>query len=167
MGKPSFPSILAVSACLFATTNALNAKLVGTWTSKSAKVLTGPSFYNPINDSIIEPAHPGISYSFTADGFYEEAYYRTISNPAQPSCPKTVLQFQHGTVTENPDGSLLLVPIAVDGRQMMSDPCQFKNSIYTRYNQTETFDVCFYSHSYNSSTHPSFHQQMQLLLRER
>jgi hypothetical protein len=37
-------------------------------------------FYNPINDSFIEPSHTGISYSFTADGFYEEAYYRAISN---------------------------------------------------------------------------------------
>ena len=29
---------------------------------------------------MIEPSHPGISYSFTADGHYEEAYYRAISN---------------------------------------------------------------------------------------
>lgn len=51
------------------------------------------------------------------------------------------MQFQHGEVTENADGSLMLKPIAVDGRQLMSDPCQFSNSIYTRYNQTENFEV--------------------------
>lgn len=37
-------------------------------------------FYNPVNDSFIEPSHTGISYSFTTDGFYEEAYYRAVSN---------------------------------------------------------------------------------------
>jgi hypothetical protein len=37
-------------------------------------------FYNPVNDSFIEPSHTGISYSFTSDGYYEEAYYRAISN---------------------------------------------------------------------------------------
>ena len=54
--------------------------LVGTWTTKSKSVLTGPGFYNPVTDKMTEPNHPGISYSFTADGFFEEAYYRTISN---------------------------------------------------------------------------------------
>jgi hypothetical protein len=37
-------------------------------------------FYNPVNDSFIEPSHTGISYSFTADGFFESAYYRAVSN---------------------------------------------------------------------------------------
>jgi hypothetical protein len=81
MASPSLQSSLLLSVCLLCTiTAAINAQLVGTWTSKSAKVITGPNFYNPINDSFIEPSHSGISYSFTADGFYEEAYYRTIAN---------------------------------------------------------------------------------------
>jgi hypothetical protein len=29
---------------------------------------------------MIEPKHTGISYSFSADGFYESAYYRAIAN---------------------------------------------------------------------------------------
>jgi len=37
-------------------------------------------FYDPASDRMTEPAHTGISYSFTADGFYEEAYYRAVSN---------------------------------------------------------------------------------------
>lgn len=37
-------------------------------------------FYNAGQDELIEPALTGFSYSFTADGFYEEAYYRAISN---------------------------------------------------------------------------------------
>lgn len=38
------------------------------------------SFYDPVNDNLIEPELAGISYSFTSDGYYEEAYYRAISN---------------------------------------------------------------------------------------
>ena len=33
---------------------------------------------------MFEPSHTGFSYSFTADGFYEEAYYRAISNRTSP-----------------------------------------------------------------------------------
>lgn len=138
MASPSLRSILATSVFLFSTVFALDAQLVGTWTTKSAQVFTGPGFYNPINDSFIEPSHTGISYSFTTDGYYEEAYYRAISNPVNPACPQAILQFQHGTITENADGSLLLMPYAVDGREQLSDPCQYTTSSYTRYNQTET-----------------------------
>jgi hypothetical protein len=37
-------------------------------------------FYDPVKEKMYEPAHTGISYSFTDDGYYEEAYYRAISN---------------------------------------------------------------------------------------
>jgi hypothetical protein len=64
------------------------------------------------------------------------ADYPTATNP---QCPSAVLQFQHGTYTENADGSLNLTPFAVDGRQLSSNPCKNSNSIYERYNQSETF----------------------------
>ena len=35
-------------------------------------------FYDPVADRLIEPELTGISYSFTDDGYYEEAYYRAI-----------------------------------------------------------------------------------------
>ncbi|WEW59577.1 Reversal of tor2 lethality [Emydomyces testavorans] len=54
--------------------------LVGTWSTKSQKVITGPGFYDPIKDRFQEPDNTGISYSFTTDGYFEEAYYRAISN---------------------------------------------------------------------------------------
>ena len=80
--------------------------LEGTWTTKSRQVVTGPvcfapcclpcsvkqhcrvanhllytqGFYDPINDKFLEPNLTGISYSFSADGHYEEAYYRAIAN---------------------------------------------------------------------------------------
>jgi hypothetical protein len=98
-------------------------------------------FFDPLNDELIEPERTGISYSFTADGHYESAYYRAIANPQDPSCPSGIMQWQHGGWVKNADGSLKLTPIAVDGRQLMSTPCNGKNAIYTRYNQTETMQV--------------------------
>ncbi|QSZ33841.1 hypothetical protein DSL72_005414 [Monilinia vaccinii-corymbosi] len=132
-------SILIASACFFsAVTAAPNVdELVGTWSTKSAAVLTGPGFYNPVNDSLLEPTHTGISYSFTADGYYEEAYYRAISNPAKPSCVSAIMQWQHGKFVLNTDGSLSLSPFSVDGRQLESAPCTASHAIYTRYNQSE------------------------------
>ncbi|PSS25560.1 hypothetical protein M430DRAFT_25346 [Amorphotheca resinae ATCC 22711] len=136
-------SLLLVGALLSSTASAqIPSSLVGTWSTKSGKVLTGPGFYNPVNDSFIEPSLTGISYSFTIDGFYEEAYYRAVSNPTKPNCPQAIMQFQHGTVTSNADGSLDLTPFAVDGRQLLSDPCGGTDNkglaTYTRYNQSET-----------------------------
>lgn len=81
-----------------AQTAALPAELVGTWTSKANSTMTGPvcihismcaqrretnhpqDFYDPVNEKFTEPKHTGISYSFTADGHFEEAYYRAVAN---------------------------------------------------------------------------------------
>lgn len=41
----------------------------------------------------------------------------------------------------NANGSLSLTPLGVDGRQLLSQPCDYKKGIYTRYNQTELFKV--------------------------
>lgn len=38
-------------------------ELVGTWSSKSNTVFTGPGFYDPVSELLIEPDLPGISYS--------------------------------------------------------------------------------------------------------
>ncbi|KAK0102965.1 Reversal of tor2 lethality [Cadophora gregata f. sp. sojae] len=140
MSSLSLHSLLIAGVCIISSASALDTKLVGTWSTKSAKVLTGSGFYNPVNDSFIEPKHTGISYSFTADGHYESAYYRAIANPADPKCPGAILQFQHGTVVENADGSLDLTPISVDGRQLQSSPCDGHTSTYTRYNQSENME---------------------------
>lgn len=61
-------------------TKAIDPALIGTWTTSSQKVVTGPGFYDPVNDKMTEPEMPGISYSFTQDGWYEEAYYRAVAN---------------------------------------------------------------------------------------
>lgn len=85
---------------LLVTVHGINSAsdLVGTWSTKSRSVATGPvciyfqdrgevlekltdqGFFDPVEDRLIEPKHTGISYSFTADGYYEVAYYRSLSN---------------------------------------------------------------------------------------
>ena len=52
-----------------------------------------------------------------------------------------MLQWQHGTFEILSNGSLALTPLSVDGRQLMSDPCNYDQSIYSRYNQSELFEV--------------------------
>lgn len=47
------------------------------------------------------------------------------------------MQWQHGTYSLPGNGSLLLSPIAVDGRQLLSSPCTFDSAVYTRYDQPE------------------------------
>ncbi len=76
---------LALSLCLVCgvvgqTASRDAASLTGTWSSKSHAVFTGPGFYNPVEDYLIEPSLTGSSYSFTADGFFEEALYFVVSN---------------------------------------------------------------------------------------
>ncbi|SCU83106.1 LAMI_0C02014g1_1 [Lachancea mirantina] len=114
--------------------------LYGTWSSKSNQVFTGPGFYDPVDELLIEPSLPGISYSFTKDGWFEEATYQVSGNPRQPNCPKAAVTFQHGNFEISDNGTLTLNPIQVDGRQIFSDPCNDDGvSLYQRYNQTEVF----------------------------
>ncbi|QLG70751.1 hypothetical protein HG535_0A06930 [Zygotorulaspora mrakii] len=130
--------IFAVNERLCAADGA--SSLHGTWSSKSNQVFTGPGFYDPVDELLIEPSLPGISYSFTEDGFFEEAAYQVSSNPVNPKCPQAALNFQHGRYEVSDSGQLTLHPIEVDGRQLYSDPCSDNGtSTYVRYNQTETF----------------------------
>lgn len=116
-------------------------ELEGTWSSKSNTVFTGSGFYDPVDELLIEPALPGISYSFTSDGHYEEALYRVTSNPQNHSCPVASITYQHGTYEILSNGSVVLTPIAVDGRQLLSDPCgDYPDSArYSRYVQLTWF----------------------------
>jgi len=114
--------------------------LTGTWSTKSNKTFTGPGFYNPETEAFTEPTRTGISYSFSDDGYYEEAYYRAIANPVNPACPSAIIQWQHGKYEKLSNGSLQLTPIAVDGRQLLSAPCDYDTAILTRYSQPELFD---------------------------
>lgn len=131
--------------------------LVGTWSSKSKSVITGPGFFNPLTESLLEPNHTGVSYSFTADGFYESALYSISSNPAQPECPTGVLQWAHGSYTLTPAGGIDMVPIAVDGRQLLSQPCLSEKSTYIRFSTNDTMQ------SYSIAIDP-YHGEWRLTL---
>lgn len=50
------------------------------------------------------------------------------------------MQWQHGTFVKSVNGSLTLSPYSVDGRQLLSTPCQYESSLYTRYHQPEVFE---------------------------
>ncbi|KAL8812778.1 MAG: hypothetical protein Q9200_000787 [Gallowayella weberi] len=136
----NYNPLLVGGAALASLVNAqADPQLTGTWTTKSRKVFTGPGFYDPVNEKMFEPALTGFSYSFTDDGFYESAYYRAGSNPTTPDCPTGIIQWQHGKYYKASNGSLILNPFAVDGRQLMSDRCTYENAVYTRYHQQEIF----------------------------
>lgn len=50
-----------------------------------------------------------------------------------------MLLWQHGSYTLNTNGSLSLQPIRVDGRQLLSDPCEADESTYMRWSQAELY----------------------------
>lgn len=151
--------IFTVPILLMAVINAViaapnMAELEGTWTSKSNAVFTGPGFYDPVDELLIEPDLPGISYSFTADGYFELALYRVASNSRNHSCATAVLQYQHGEYEIKSNGSVFLYPYAVDGRQLLSDPCSnSENSVYSRYTQPTFFKTYqVFVDNYNGKT---------------
>lgn len=57
------------------------------------------------------------------------------------------MQWQHGQYVVTPEGVLILHPIAVDGRQLLSEPCRKSVGSYTRYNTTEYFKVSLWCRS--------------------
>jgi len=112
------------------------ADLVGTWVSASQGVITGPSFANPLNFSFNYPKVPGVSYSFTSDGHFEEAWYQFFPNASTPNCITGVLQWQHGNYQALQNGSIIMNPIASDGRQQVQDTCAAVSNIIQQFNST-------------------------------
>ncbi|KAF9452957.1 hypothetical protein P691DRAFT_802811 [Macrolepiota fuliginosa MF-IS2] len=97
-------------------------QLIGTWSSGSKQVTTGPGFANPANMSFIYPKTTGISYSFASDNSYESSRYRFNSNGSEPTCITGVIGWSHGKYQFNPNGSMTLFPLR-DGYQQIQDPC--------------------------------------------
>ncbi|EPQ27965.1 uncharacterized protein PFL1_04292 [Pseudozyma flocculosa PF-1] len=103
--------------------------LTGTWSTGSGAVLTGVNFYNPVDRSFTLPLTAGESYSFTSDGFWEQASVKWISNPSEPDCPTLHAIWQHGTYQIYPSNNTVhLEPFWGDGHQYMSAYCSTPNS---------------------------------------
>ncbi|PFH54000.1 hypothetical protein AMATHDRAFT_136377 [Amanita thiersii Skay4041] len=112
--------------------------LVGTWSSGSKAVLTGPSFANPANRTFTYPKTTGVSYSFSADGFYEISRYRFFGNGSEPTCITGVIGWVHGKYTLQPNGSITMIPLG-DGFQQVQDPCAAVSNFIENYNLTELY----------------------------
>ncbi|TIA90958.1 hypothetical protein E3P99_01313 [Wallemia hederae] len=132
----------AATATLIGAASAARSDIVGTWSSGSGRVQTGQGFCTPQDYSFNVPATTGISYSFTSDGYYEEASYKFNSNASQPQCIQAVLIWQHGTyeLVDN-DGmeGIHTTPIAEDGRIQVEDPCAASSNVLTTTNITREF----------------------------
>jgi len=110
--------------------------LVGTWVSGSQSVVTGPNFANPMKFSFTYPKTTGVSYSFSSDGFFEEAWYKFTPNGTAPNCITGVLQWQHGTYEALANNSIIMTPFSSDGRQQVQDTCAAVSNIIQQFNST-------------------------------
>ena len=55
-----------------------------------------------------------------------------------PNCPTTVLNWAHGVLAFEPNGSLVLTPVG-DGYQRIEDPCAARSDFTETYNDTELY----------------------------
>jgi len=112
--------------------------IVGTWSSGSQAVLTGTGFANPANRSFTYPKTTGISYSFSADGYYEISRYRFNGNGSEPTCITGVIGWVHGLYQLLGNGSIVMTPLG-DGYQQIQDPCAAVSNFVENYNLTELY----------------------------
>ncbi|WFD33781.1 Subunit of the glycosylphosphatidylinositol transamidase complex-like protein [Malassezia cuniculi] len=98
--------------------------LEGTWSTGTGAVTTGPDFFNLVNNTFNIPKNSGQAYSFTSDGFWEQALYLYKANPVKPRCYTAQLIWQHGNYSINDaTGELHLTPFEPDGRMQLYSPC--------------------------------------------
>jgi Chaperone for protein-folding within the ER, fungal len=61
-----------------------------------------------------------------------------MSAGTNPSCPTTVLNWSHGLMNFESNGSIIFVPVG-DGYQQIEDPCAAKSDFIEPYNDTELY----------------------------
>ncbi|KAK7032959.1 proteasome subunit [Favolaschia claudopus] len=110
--------------------------IVGTWSSGSKHVVTGPGFANPAQQSFVYPKTTGVGYSFSADGWYEVARYRFASNASEPNCIIGTVVWVHGHYDLRDNGSIVMTPVG-DGYQQVQAPCAATSNFIQNYNYTE------------------------------
>ncbi|GAA6037977.1 hypothetical protein JCM8097_009519 [Rhodosporidiobolus ruineniae] len=98
---------------------------VGTWSTGGGQVLTGPSFGVPYNESFVYPSVAGYSFSFTDDGYFEQAQFTWNSNNTDHRCIEAVVIWQHGTYKVLNNGSITTDPTVFkgDGRIQVQNAC--------------------------------------------
>lgn len=111
--------------------------LSGTWSTGAGHVLTGLGFFNPANQTFTYPKSAGMSYSFTDDGFFEEALYQYSSNGSNPQCVTAALIWQHGIYTLNDTNWLQLTPFRADGALLQASRCGPQSEQVQWYGQEE------------------------------
>jgi hypothetical protein len=57
-----------------------------------------------------------------------------------PSCPTTILNWSHGHLNVEQNGSLVLVPVG-DGFQRIEDPCAARSDFTEAYNDSELYQT--------------------------
>ncbi|BGP38562.1 Reversal of tor2 lethality [Rhodotorula kratochvilovae] len=109
---------------------------VGTWSTGTGGPLTGPSFGVPYNNSFNYPSVAGWSFSFTEDGYFEQAQFTWNSNAADPHCIEAVVIWQHGTYQVHSNGSITTdpTPFQGDGRIQVQNACAAVSSNIYYYN---------------------------------
>ena len=68
---------------------------------------------------------------------HEPSSSLTLPLATTPTCPSSILQWQHGRYSILPNSSIQLKPFPPDGRQLLSEPSKFDTAIYTKYHQPE------------------------------
>ncbi|CAM0138101.1 Reversal of tor2 lethality [Umbelopsis sp. WA50703] len=122
-------------------TSVIPSELVGTW-STGGNITSGPGFINPVLGNFSVPNHPGLSITFTSNGYFEEAYYTNVGNSSYPQCVTAVLQWQHGSFNISSNHTINTSPIAADGRMNLTNPCMtggYWDGTAQYYYQPETF----------------------------
>ncbi|SNX86787.1 related to ROT1 - molecular chaperone in the endoplasmic reticulum [Melanopsichium pennsylvanicum] len=103
--------------------------LAGTWSTGSGAVRTGPGFWNPRSQQFTVPRSAGHSFSFTKDGFWEEALFQWGNDPTYPQCVQATLLWQHGNFyIDALNGTLRMDPFLGDGFQSQWTGCDTTSS---------------------------------------
>jgi len=146
--------------CSLAAKIIADTTLDGTWSTGTGAVVTGPKFFNLVNNTFNIPANAGQSYSFTmktdTTGYWEQAIYQYLrKDTSNPKCFTAQLVWQHGNFTIYPNASIVLDPFKADGRQQLSNSCGGDNNKVQYYAQQEmigSFYIATYIH-YNEPTY--------------
>ncbi|KAI5479024.1 hypothetical protein MNV49_004306 [Pseudohyphozyma bogoriensis] len=143
MFRPHF--LLPLLALLLTTSEAIDvSSIIGTWSTGSGAVLTGSAFGDPTaSNSFNYPSVAGYSWSFTDDGYFEQASFTWVSNATEPHCVQAQILWQHGTYTKNENGTISTngTAFAPDGRMQIQDACAANSSVISYYNEETIYST--------------------------